>query len=116
MNKKYSELVKNTGILTIANFSSKILVFLLVPLYTSVLTTEEYGITDLIFSTVQLTVPIFTFNIADAVLRFTIEEDKDNNGVVVIAIKYTLISLILMFGLLVLTTALGIYDTAKIHW
>ena len=70
MNKQYAELVKNTGILTIANFSSKILGFLLVPFYTSILSTEEYGITDLIFSTVQLIVPIFTMNVSDAVLRF----------------------------------------------
>ena len=116
MNKKFSELVKNTGILTVANFSSKILVFLLVPLYTSILTTEEYGITDLIFSTVQLVVPIFTLNIADAVLRFTIEESKDSNGVLAISIKYTLISLIPMLVLLALTTVFSAYDTEKIHW
>lgn len=116
MNRKYFELVKNAGILTIANFSSKILVFLLVPLYTSVLTTEEYGITDLIFSTVQLVAPIFTLNIADAVLRFTLGENKDSNGVLSISIKYASISLIPMFVLLALTTVFGVYDTEKIHW
>ena len=42
MQNRYSYLVKNTGILAISNFSSKILAFLLVPLYTRVLTTEEY--------------------------------------------------------------------------
>lgn len=39
MNKTYKSLVKNMGYLTISNFASKILVFLLVPLYTSVLST-----------------------------------------------------------------------------
>lgn len=41
--KKYKYLFKNVGLLTISNFGSKILSFLLVPLYTSLLTTGEYG-------------------------------------------------------------------------
>ena len=42
MNKKYKYLGKNTIIFAISSFGTKILSFLLVPLYTSVLTTEEY--------------------------------------------------------------------------
>ena len=41
---RYRYLFKNIGLLTISNFSSKFLVFFLVPLYTNILTTEEYGI------------------------------------------------------------------------
>ncbi|HAQ8217931.1 TPA: oligosaccharide flippase family protein, partial [Enterococcus faecium] len=51
---KTKYLIKNMGILTISNFSSKILVFLLVPLYTSVLSTTEYGTYDLTISTATL--------------------------------------------------------------
>ncbi len=116
MKKNYLELIKNTGILTLANFSSKILVFLLVPLYTSVLTTDEYGLTDLIFSTVQLVVPIFTLNIADAVLRYTLKADKDSDGVFCVSIKYTVISLLPALFLLLVTYYLGGYDTKQIHW
>lgn len=116
MSGKYSELFKNAGVLTIANFSSKILVFLLVPLYTSVLSTEDYGTTDLIFATVQLVVPIFTLNIADSVLRFSLEENRDKNGVITIALKYTVMSLIPMTALLAIMTLLTAYDTTKIHW
>lgn len=70
-------LVKNTGILAIGSFSSKILVFLLVPLYTAVLTTEEYGSYDIIFSTVSLLAPLLTLNIADAMMRFSMDEAGD---------------------------------------
>lgn len=41
MAGKYSYLLKNIGLMTISNMSSKLLAFLLVPLYTSVLSTEE---------------------------------------------------------------------------
>lgn len=74
---KTAGLIKNTGILAIGSFSSKILVFLLVPLYTAVLTTEEYGSYDIIYSTVSLLAPLLTLNIADAMMRFSMDEGAD---------------------------------------
>ena len=40
-------LAKNTGYLALGQLGTKILSFFLVPLYTYVLTTEEYGTYDL---------------------------------------------------------------------
>ena len=73
MENKFKYLFKNIGVLMIANFSSKILVFLLVPLYTSVLSTTEYGSYDLAVSTATLLFPILTLNIVDAVMRFSMD-------------------------------------------
>lgn len=73
MNPRSRYLIKNVGILAISNFASKILGFLLVPLYTSVLTTTEYGTYDLIVTTVTFLFPITTLNIIDAVMRFIME-------------------------------------------
>ena len=70
---KYSYLAKNTLLFTISSFGSKILVFLLVPLYTSILSTADYGIADTITITASLLIYIFTLNIQDAVLRFAID-------------------------------------------
>ena len=75
--KKYKYLFKNIGLLTISNFGSKILIFLLVPLYTSVLSTAEYGSYDIVHTTINLLIPILTLNISDSVIRFSI--DKENN-------------------------------------
>lgn len=44
---KYKYLFKNIGIMTISNFGTKILSFLMVPLYTNLLSTSEYGTYDL---------------------------------------------------------------------
>ena len=79
---KSSYLIKNMGILTISNFSSKILVFLLVPLYTSVLSTKEYGTYDLAVSTATLLYPILTLNIVDAVMRFLMDKESDKKAVI----------------------------------
>lgn len=88
MNLKYKYLIKNMGILTVSNFSSKILVFLLVPLYTSVLSTAEYGIYDLAISTVQLMFPIITANIVDAVMRFSMDKQYNTQEVASVGLKY----------------------------
>lgn len=88
MNLKYKYLIKNMGILTLSNFSSKILVFLLVPLYTSVLSTVEYGIYDLAISTIQLMFPIITANIVDAVMRFSMDKQYNTQEVASVGLKY----------------------------
>lgn len=88
MNNRYKYLLKNIGLLTISNFSSKILILLLVPLYTNVLTTEEFGIFDLVISTIQLLVPILTLNIVDAVMRFSMDIKASKQDVVSIGLLY----------------------------
>lgn len=97
MNKT-NYLLKNMGILTISNFASKILVFLLVPLYTSVLTTTEYGSYDLAISTATLFYPILTLNIVDAVMRFTMDKHYSKEKIVSIGMRFVSISIII-FGL-----------------
>ncbi len=99
MNQKYKYLFKNVGLLTISNFASKILVFLLVPLYTSVLSTAEYGTYDLAISTAILLYPLLTLNIVDAVMRFTMEKSKNKDTIAKIGFRY-IISSCFIFGIL----------------
>lgn len=98
MGQRSKYLFKNVGILAISNFSSKVLVFLLVPLYTSVLSTSEYGTYDLIVSTVTLLYPILTVNIVDAVMRFSMEKAYKKEETASIGSKYVIASII-VFGI-----------------
>lgn len=100
MQKKYKNLSRNVGLFFISSFGHKILAFFFVPLYTNFLTTRQYGTVDLISTTVNLLLPIFTLNIAEAVMRFTID-DKDNDSYLGIGIKvlvrgFCLLSCIMM--------------------
>ncbi|WP_165253982.1 oligosaccharide flippase family protein [Adlercreutzia sp. ZJ304] len=95
---KTSELIKNTGILAVGNFASKVLVFLLVPLYTAVLSTGEYGSYDIIYSSISLLIPILTLNIADAMLRFPLEKGADLAHIAHIGIGITLFSGVLVLA------------------
>lgn len=105
MQKKYTYLLKNTGILAICNFSSKILVFLLVPLYTSILSTSEYGTYDIISTTIQLLMPIITANIYEGVTRYLMDETFPKRDIISIGTKFVLIG-ITIFGAFVLINKL----------
>lgn len=98
MKRKNKFLIKNIGLFTIGSFGSKILSFLLVPLYTAVLSTDEYGAVDLITSTASLLTPILLLSIFDATLRFAMDSNYKKEDVlstsINIAIKGTFILII----------------------
>lgn len=99
---KYIYLFKNIGLLALSNFATRFLSFFLVPLYTNILTTTEYGTYDLFTTTVGVLVPILTVNIQDAVIRFALEKDFDNKAVATIAVRYLLLgSAVVLLGLVV---------------
>ena len=76
-SNKYGRLISNTFIFAVGTFTSKLLVLLLMPLYTSILSTEQYGISDLLTQTANLIIPLACVGICDAILRFAIDsEDK----------------------------------------
>lgn len=79
MNEKSNKLYKNTIIFLIGNIGSKIIQFLLVPLYTYTMTTGQYGTTELVFTMSNLLLPLFSIAIADGLLRFGLDT-KRNQG------------------------------------
>jgi O-antigen/teichoic acid export membrane protein len=83
-------LLSNTLIFTISEFASKLLAFFMLPVYTRVMTTEAFGTSDLINSTVGLLMPIFTLSIANAALRFAMSKDEDIRQVFSFGIKVIL--------------------------
>ena len=98
----YKYLLKNIGLLTISQFATKILSFLLVPLYTNILTTTEYGTFDLLVSTISVLIPILTLNIQESVIRFLLDKSADEKAIVCISTKYfTCSNLVIAFLLLV---------------
>ena len=97
--KKY--LAKNIVLLTISQFGSKLLSFFLVPLYTSVLSTGEYGTYDLFNTTILLVVPVLTFNIADATLRFPLDS-KEYTSIFSVSLKHVVRGIIIFSALLVI--------------
>ena len=96
MQKKYSYLSKNVLLFSLNGFIPKILSFILIPIYTGYLTEAQYGVSDLITTTVQLLVPIFTIDIQDAVMRYALDNDHDNRDVFSACLKIVSIGTLLV--------------------
>mgnify|MGYP000049011620 FL=1 len=71
MDSNYKELRRNTIIIAIANMGSKLIMFILAPLYSYYMNTAEYGTMDLISTTVGLLVPVLCLDIYEATFRFS---------------------------------------------
>lgn len=76
MNKN-KELAINTVIIMFGKMCTQFLSFLLLPLYTSLLSTEEYGTFDLVITIVSLCMPFIFWQIEDAIFRFLVEARND---------------------------------------
>lgn len=81
MNDKYKKLLKDTLIFAIGGIGSKIILFLLVPLYTNYLSTEEYGTADLIFTISQFIIPFVSLVVFDATVRFALSKNEKKEDV-----------------------------------
>lgn len=74
---KYKKLLSNTAILGIGTFASKVLVFLMMPLYTSILATDEFSVADLITQTANLLIPLACIGIVDGIFRFALDGEAE---------------------------------------
>lgn len=96
-------LLKNTVIFSIGNFGTKIISFFLVPLYTNILTTREYGTVDLIYTIGMVLVPLLTLNIGEAIMRFALDKDADCDKIMSTGITILIFGAII--GLIILPIA-----------
>ena len=92
----YKKLFSNTLIFAIGTFSSKILVFLLVPLYTHALVPKDFGIADLLMQCANLLIPIVSVAITESVIRFGLDKRYNKKTV------FTTGFVVIIFGMLVL--------------
>ena len=78
---KQNKLIFNTIILGMGVFGSKILVFLMMPLYTGILSPAEYSAADLISQTANFLMPLACIGIIDGVFRFAMDREEDKRRV-----------------------------------
>lgn len=78
--QSYKKLINNSFIFAIGTIGSRLVSFLLVPLYAYYLTSESYGTVDLIITTVSMIIPVITLSIYEAILRFAVDKKIDNKA------------------------------------
>lgn len=99
-----SQLVKNTAIIAIGKLSTQILSYILLPLYTSKMSTSEYGIFDFICTVSLFLCPIITLLMEESMFRFLIdaESKKQKKKIISQTIIYTLIGTFIFIPLAIL--------------
>lgn len=104
----YKKLFSNTLVFAIGSFSSKVLVLLLIPIYTNYLTTAELGVTDVLTQIANWLIPLVTMTISEAIIRFGLDKAYDKKRV------FTIGNLICAFGLAVFGIILPIVNLTGI--
>lgn len=109
---KYKRLLSNTAVLGAGTFASKVLVLLLMPFYTSILSTAEFGTADLISQTANLLIPLAAVGICDGIFRFTLDSATDKRKILSTGLAILLTGSALMCGVAQL---LRLFGTLKDH-
>lgn len=108
MSNKYGNLIKDTLIFAIGTVGSKLILFVLVPLYTNVLTPDEYGIADLVFTISQLLLPFLCLGIYNAVIRFGLSKNENPDNVLLCGL---IIASLGTVATICITPLIGLYGT-----
>ena len=75
---KGKDLAKNTAMVSIGKICTQLITFLLLPVYTAVLSNEEYGVVDLLNTLTSLLLPIVTLQIEQGIFRYLIDCRENN--------------------------------------
>ncbi len=106
MNKE-KQLIKNTAIVSIGKICTQLITFFLLPLYTAVLSTKEYGVVDLLNTLIGLLIPIVTLQIEQGVFRYLLEcrgEKKEQKRIISSTFIFLVMqSIIYLIGFLIVS-------------
>ena len=103
MSRK-KDLMLNTIIIAIGKISTQLISIFLLPLYTSILTVEEYGTYDLIITITVFLLPFVTMLMEESMFRFLIdaESNKEKKQIISQTCIYIVVSSIL-FSIVIFT-------------
>lgn len=93
-----SKFLKDIGIYAIGNLGSKIITFLMLPLYTHYVAPADYGYYNICLTVVLLLLPFTTLQLRDGAFRFLLDTESDEKRRTIVTGTYkTLISNLLLW-------------------
>lgn len=86
---KGKDLAKNTAIVSIGKICTQLITFFLLPVYTAVLSNEEYGVVDLLNTLTSLLLPIATLQIEQGIFRYLLDcrENKEKQTTLITTVS-----------------------------
>ncbi len=111
-----SKMMKDMGIYAIGNLGSKVITFLMVPLYTYyVENTADFGYYDLCLTVVFLLMPLTTLQLRDGAFRFLIDSSSEESRKKVVTTTYKTLGATFLLSTLVTVGISSIFDV-KYVW
>ena len=107
---RFKRLLSNTAILGAGTFISKVLVFLLMPLYTACLSSAEFGVADILMQTANLIIPIAVIGVSDGLFRFTIDAESNRRKQI-----FTVSVMTLLVGMLPLAVLIQLFGFVSVY-
>lgn len=92
----YRALFVNIGLFAVNTVATKLITFLLVPLYTYYMNARQFGVTDMAATVVNLVMPLATLSIADATLRYAMEDEGSRRDYIATGLLVTALSCVLV--------------------
>lgn len=122
MKSVLKSLAGNTLIFAIGNSVSLVLAFIMVPFYTKMLSTSDFGVSDIITATTAMLVPLVSLNVFAAIFRFALDNKKHTeiftNGLIIStigAVGSILIAVILEAFGLKYSLLVGVYIATTLY-
>ena len=86
---KGKDLAKNTAIVSIGKICTQLITFFLLPIYTAVLSNEEYGVVDLLNTLTSLLLPLATLQIEQGIFRYLLDcrENKEKQTTLITTVS-----------------------------
>ena len=107
---RYGRLVNNTAIIAAGQIGSKVLVYLLVRLYTEVMSSPEYSMASNITETSTLLIPLISLGIGEAVFRFAMDKNYSKKDVFTSGFVTFLLGSLLFIGIVPILVAIPYFD------
>ena len=110
---KYKTLALKTVVFAIGNFGSKLLSFFLNYLYTGHMSSGVFNTKEILELCANFLIPVVSFSITDAVIRYGLDKNYDNRAVFSNAVTLLLCGL---GGFLLLSPLLRLYGDIRPYW
>lgn len=93
---KYKNLLLNIGLFALNTVATKLIAFLLVPLYTYYMTSGEFGVTDMSTTVISLVMPLATLSISEATMRFALNDEEHNKSYITVGFLMVTLSCLIV--------------------
>ena len=114
-NSRSTKFIKDFGIYAIGNLGSRLLTFLMYPLYSFYIGKYDYGFYDLCMQYCLFLTPLVTLQLRDGAFRFLLENKDDNYRTRVVTYVYRTLFLSIVFTVCI-AVIISLYYPIKYLW